>query len=40
LHFGKMPLFVCNFADIAISAGAVLLLADMLFAKQGARDPA
>jgi len=28
LHLGTMPLFVCNFADIAISAGVVLLVAD------------
>ena len=33
LHLGNMPLFVCNFADIAISAGVVLLLAESMFAK-------
>jgi signal peptidase II len=33
LHLGDTPLFVCNFADIAISAGVVLLLAESLFAK-------
>jgi len=38
LHLGKMPLFVCNFPDIAISAGVVLLLADSLWPKAGARD--
>jgi signal peptidase II len=31
LHLGKIPLFVCNFPDIAISAGVVLLLADSLW---------
>ena len=36
LHLGKIPLFVCNFPDIAISAGAVLLLAEFLFAKRTA----
>ena len=38
LHLGKTPLFVCNFADIAISAGAVLLFADYFFVKQAARE--
>jgi signal peptidase II len=33
LHLGGMPLFVCNFADIAISGGVVLLLAQSVFAK-------
>ena len=33
LHLGNTPLFVCNFADIAISAGVVLLLAESVFAK-------
>ena len=33
LHLGEMPLFVCNFADIAISAGVVLLLLESFFAK-------
>jgi signal peptidase II len=33
LHLGDTPLFVCNFADIAISAGVVLLLAESVFAK-------
>jgi signal peptidase II len=26
LHLGAIPLFICNFADIAISLGAVLLV--------------
>ncbi|HJT42907.1 MAG TPA: signal peptidase II [Rhizomicrobium sp.] len=39
LHLGKLPLFVCNFADVAISAGVVLLLVDSLFPKDGAKDP-
>jgi signal peptidase II len=38
LHLGRLPLFVCNFADIAITAGVVLLLADLVFPKDGARD--
>lgn len=33
LHLGKIPLFVCNFPDIAISAGVVLLLADSFWPK-------
>jgi signal peptidase II len=33
LHLGDTPLFVCNFADIAISAGVVLLLGESVFAK-------
>lgn len=36
LHLGAMPLFVCNFADIAISAGVLLLLLEWLTAKSGA----
>ncbi len=36
LHLGKIPLFVCNFPDIAISAGVVLLLVESLFAKREA----
>jgi len=36
LHLGKIPLFICNFPDIAISAGVVLLLAESLFAKRTA----
>jgi signal peptidase II len=39
LHLGKIPLFVCNFPDIAISAGVVLLLADSFWPKRGAKDP-
>jgi len=30
LHVGSLPLFVCNLADIWISAGVVLLLLDSL----------
>jgi signal peptidase II len=33
LHLGATPLFVCNLSDIAISAGAVLLVADTLLTK-------
>jgi len=35
LHLGQMPLFVCNFPDIAISAGVALLIGESLFAKEG-----
>jgi len=38
LHLGKLPLFICNFADVAISAGVVLLLVDSIFSKDGAGD--
>ena len=34
LHLGRTPLFVCNFPDIAISAGVVLLIAESLLVKQ------
>jgi lipoprotein signal peptidase len=37
-HLASLPLFVCNFADIAISAGVILLLAESLLVKQGERD--
>jgi signal peptidase II len=30
LHLGNVPLFVCNFPDIVITAGAVLLVLDSL----------
>ncbi len=30
LHLGSLPLFVCNFADIAISAGVLLLMLDSM----------
>ena len=30
LHLGATPLFICNFSDIAISAGVVLLAWDAL----------
>jgi len=33
IHLGRMPLFVCNLADIVISAGVVLLAADGLLPK-------
>jgi signal peptidase II len=33
MHLGNMPLFVCNLADIAISAGVILLAADALLAR-------
>jgi lipoprotein signal peptidase len=33
LHVGAMPLFVCNLADVAISAGVVFLAADALLPK-------
>ncbi|HWA70277.1 MAG TPA: signal peptidase II [Rhizomicrobium sp.] len=40
LHLGSLALFVCNFADIAISAGVVLLLADSLAARpRSSEDP-
>ena len=32
LHLGSVPLFVCNLPDIAISAGVVLLAAEMFLA--------
>ena len=35
LHLGQLPLFVCNFPDIAISAGVALLIAESLFVKDG-----
>lgn len=34
LHLGRMPLFVCNFPDIAISAGVVLLIAEGLLKRE------
>ena len=30
LHLGRISLFVCNFSDVAISAGALFLVADAL----------
>jgi len=36
LHLGATPLFVCNFADIAISAGVVLLLLESFLPNKGA----
>jgi len=38
LHLGNVPLFVCNFPDIAISAGVVLLALDSLNKPASARD--
>ena len=38
LHLGKMPLFICNFADMVITAGVIALFVEALFAKQGAGD--
>lgn len=34
LHLGPMPLFVCNFADIAISAGVLLLLLESVLPRK------
>lgn len=39
LHLGTLPLFICNFADVAISAGVVLLLVDLLFPKNSSLRP-
>lgn len=36
LHLGSMPLFVCNLADIAISAGVVLLLLESVLKPKSA----
>ncbi len=33
LHLGQTPLFVCNFPDIAISAGVILLLGESLLVR-------
>ncbi len=33
LHLGAVPLFVCNFADIAISAGVVALVLESLLVR-------
>ena len=38
VHFGNLSLFVCNFADVAISAGVGALILDSLLQKPGARD--
>jgi len=38
LHLGNVPLFVCNLADIAISAGVLLLALDSLKKPASARD--
>jgi lipoprotein signal peptidase len=34
LHLGRLPLFVCNFPDIAISAGVALLILESFLAKE------
>jgi len=34
LHLGPIPLFVCNFSDIVISAGVLLLAADALWSSR------
>jgi len=39
LHLGKMPLFVCNLPDIAISAGVVLLLAEAVLGQPKPPEP-
>ena len=39
LHLGPVPLFVCNFADIAISAGVVLLLLESVFTPRSTSGP-
>jgi len=38
LHLGRVPLFVCNFPDIAISAGVVLLIGESLLTKEAVAD--
>jgi signal peptidase II len=40
LHIGRMPLFVCNLPDIAISAGFVLLVLDLINTKKGSAEDA
>lgn len=35
LHLGRVPLFVCNLPDIAISVGAALWAAEAFFRRQG-----
>ena len=37
LHLGRIPLFVCNFPDIVITAGVVLLFAGLLVEERGAK---
>ena len=39
VHLGNLPLFVCNFADIAISVGVVLLFLDSLLGKPAGPKP-
>jgi signal peptidase II len=35
LHVGRVPFFVCNFPDIAISGGAILIVAEYLLIAKG-----
>lgn len=35
LHIGRLPLFVCNTADIAISLGVLCIAADAFYGGQG-----
>jgi len=37
LHLGHIPLFICNFPDIVITAGVILLFAGLLFEERGAK---
>lgn len=39
LHLGRMQLFICNFPDIAITAGAILLLADLVDSERSRAKP-
>ena len=36
MHLGNLPLFVCNFSDIAISAGVLLLILESLLHRPAA----
>ena len=38
LHLGNVPLFVCNLADVLITAGVVVLMAETMLADKDARD--
>jgi len=38
LHLGRVPLFVCNFPDIVISAGVALLIGESLLTKEAVAD--
>lgn len=37
-HLGRFPLFVCNAPDIAITIGALILLANQIFTAQESRE--